>query len=125
MSKSLSAGTGRGLPQALEVEGRVVALRAQRAEDTERMAPPEGLPRGRPDHLGEEGVLLEEHARRGLHQPARLPAVPVEGGERRQGVHDVADRGEPDEESLQPRILARSFRVSWSFGSPTIATRPP
>jgi hypothetical protein len=77
------------------------------------------------DHLREERALLEKDARRRLHDPTRLPAVAVEGGEGGQGVHDIADRGQADEERPHPRILASSRRVSWSLGSPTIATRPP
>ena len=69
--------------------------------------------------------MLEQRARGRLDEPARLPAVPVERGERGQRVDHVADRGQSHEEGLQPRILASSARVSWSFGSPTIATRPP
>ena len=58
----------------------------------------------------------------------------------RDGVDDVAQRAEPDDEKLrcrpgrnlrqrarsQPRaIRARRSRVEWSFGSPTMAVRPP
>ena len=115
----------RRLPQALEVEGGVVAAAAQRAHRAEGAAPRERPARRRGHDVGQRGVVLEQRPRRGLDEPARLPAVPLQRGEDGQRVHDVADRRQPHDERLHARILAISVRVSWSFASPTMATRPP
>src|SRR3546814_3085105 len=40
-------------------------------------------------------------------------------------VHDVSQRAKPDDEDVHARIRASRSRVEWSFGSPTIAMRPP
>jgi hypothetical protein len=57
-------------------------------------------------------MAFKERTRRGLDQPARHKGVAMKSGERGQGVNDVADRGEPDEERLQPRSLLSRVWVS-------------
>src|SRR5207247_11271815 len=84
------------------------------------------------DDLGEQRLAVQEDAGSGLHQPTGLVAGPRERGQGGQGVHHVADRGEPDEEdphartrARQPRSLASRARVAWSLGAPPLAIRPP
>ena len=67
---------------------------------------------------------LEKGSSGGLDDPAHLVTGAGESAEGREGVHDISDGREADQEHPHPRILARSALVSWSFGSPTMATRP-
>ena len=82
--------------------------------------------------MGQQRVGLEQGPRRGLHDPADLPSVGPQGRGGGKGMDDVADGREADDEGLHRPVRARaertfsmSRRVSWSLGSPTMATRPP
>ena len=86
------ASPRRRLPQALEVDRGVVPAAAQGAHRADRAAPRERPPRRCAHDLGEHGVVLEQRPRRRLYEPARFPAVPLQGREDGQRVHDVADR---------------------------------
>src|SRR5262249_25288886 len=86
--------------------------------------------------------LLHRHGNR-LHaddRPHELPIRPLDHPPDRRlgqrllqrrhgggGVGDVAEGGEAGDEDTGPeqRNLSSNCVVEWSFGSPTIATRPP
>src|SRR6185369_9661564 len=55
--------------------------------------------------------------RRGKRSPQRRHG--------RNGVNDIAQGAQPDDEDVHRRRRASRSRVEWSLGSPTIATRPP
>ena len=99
---------------------------AQPGHDGPGLAQGEPAGRGGSEGSGpKERMPFEERPRGRLHDPARFVPGPGQGEERGKGVDDVADRRQPDQERLQPRIRARRARVSWSLASPTMATRPP
>ena len=83
----------------------------------ERARQPKACAAARRRPAAEAGCPRAERAP-GARRASPPPSRAGERRERGQRVHDVADRGQPDDEGLQRRILARSARVSWSFGSP-------
>ena len=115
----------RRLPQSLEVERHVHAFPAELAKRGQGGPHPVGLDRRDRDHAGHERVSLEQDARGGLDEPAHLVSRVMESRQRGEHVDDVADRRGADDEDLHRRSRCSSARVSWSLGSPTMATRPP
>ena len=120
------AGQHRRFEQPLKVNGDVVALRSKQARDVE---PPAERPRAQHDRLVDDGNEIHQLAMLGVDEPIDpcLRRRPPERRGGRQGVDDVAERSQPDDEDAIHvfRSRARRSLVEWSFGSPTIAIRPP
>ena len=130
-SRAREAGEHGGLEEPLEVERRVVPLATQPSQHRRQLPPLAGgidrNPSIDPAHQ------LHDLAMPGVHEPVDLCRWDPAPQRRHSGhrVHDVSEGTEPDDQNLHDaggavsRTRASSSRVEWSFGSPTIAVRPP
>src|SRR5215472_4022161 len=55
----------------------------------------------------------------------RLGQRRANSGSHRQSVQDIAQGAQPGDQDFCHSLLLNNSVVEWSFGSPTIATRPP
>src|SRR5438876_6083962 len=99
----------RGFDQSLKVDNDVVM-------------PADFFPRNRPN----AGHDLHQLAIRRSDDPVYVIEL-SQRDDRRDGVNDVAERGQPDDEKAlhRRRSLSSIAVVECSFGSPTMAIRPP